>query len=147
MFLAMFGQSSSLDLTEIRLKMKRVNRYSNGSVAITELRALFERKLNVFPKYFFQGKVELMPSYCQAVNKFTPLIRSAISMVAMIAIIATLPIHTELVSSAKFEFQLGILGSLLTESHLSRSYFGIFQPTLVHLASSTISDKDASSIC
>ena len=128
MFLAKFGQSSALDLTEIRLKMKRVNRYSNGSVAITELRALFERKLNVFPKYFFQGKVKLIPSYCQAVNKITPLIRSAISM---IAIIATLPIHTELVSSAKFEFQLGILGSLLTESHLSRSYFGIFQPALV----------------
>ena len=97
-----------------------------------------------FLSNFFQGKVELMPNYCQAVNKFTPVFRSAISM---IAIIATLPIHTELVSSAKFEFQLGILGSLLTESHLSRSYFGIFQPTLVHLASSTISDKDASSIC
>ena len=98
--LAKFGRSSALDLTEIPLKMKRVNKYSNKSITITELRALFERKLNVFPKYFFQRKVELMLNYCQAVNKFTPVFRSAISM---IAIIATLSIQTELVSSAKFE--------------------------------------------
>ena len=53
-----------------------------------------------FPSNFFQRKVELMPNYCQAVNKFTPVFKSAISM---IAIIATLSIQTELVSSAKFE--------------------------------------------
>ena len=41
-----------------------------------------------------------MPNYFQAVNKFTPVFRSAISV---IAIIATLSIQTELVSSAKFE--------------------------------------------
>ena len=53
-----------------------------------------------FPSNFFQRKVELMPNYFQAVNKFTPVFRSAISV---IAIIATLSIQTELVSSAKFE--------------------------------------------
>ena len=53
-----------------------------------------------FPSNFFQRKVELMPNYCQAVNKFSPVFRSAISV---IAIIATLSIQTELVSSAKFE--------------------------------------------
>ena len=53
-----------------------------------------------FPSNFFQRKVELMPNYCKAVNKFTPVFRSAISM---IAIIATLSIQTELVSSTKFE--------------------------------------------
>ena len=53
-----------------------------------------------FPSNCFKRKVELMPNYCKAVNKFTPVFRSAISM---IAIIATLSIQTELVSSAKFE--------------------------------------------
>ena len=45
-----------------------------------------------FQSNFFQGKVELMPNYCQAVKKFTPVIRSVISMIAMIAIVAIIAI-------------------------------------------------------